>query len=121
LDDYGSPTEPMYTELYVVDGLGDEVIIGLPDILGSYFDFFVSALTCCRNGTKLSILSEYERAMIIMDSVKRGVVIPHVGQRTIRVAQNKLRKVLHQHEQRKGRILSDPLSVRVIHNDAQNG
>ena len=121
LDDYGSPTEPMYTELYVVDGLGDEVIIGLPDILGSYFDFFVSALTCGRNGTKLSILSEYERAMMIMDSVKREVARPHVRQRTIRVAQNKLRKVLHQHEQRKGRILSDPLSVRVIHNDAQNG
>ena len=121
LDDYGSPTEPMYTELYVVDGLGDEVIIGLPDILGSYFDFFVSALTCGRNGTKLSILSEYERAMMIMDSVKREVARPHVRQRTIRVAQNKLRKVLHQHEQRKGRILSDPLSVRVIHHDPQNG
>ena len=119
LDDYGSPTEPIYTELFIVDGLGDEVIIGLPDILGNYFDFFVAALSCGRNGTKLSIMSEYDRALMIMSSVKQAVAKPHVRQRTIRVAQNKLRKLLTHYQQRKQCVLADPLSVRVIHTDSQ--
>ena len=65
LDDYGSLSEPIYTELFIVDGLGNEVIIGLPDILGMYFNFFVAALSCGRKGTKVSFMSDSERAMMI--------------------------------------------------------
>ncbi len=35
---------PIWTSFYVVDTLGDEVIIGLPDLLGNYFEFFSTVL-----------------------------------------------------------------------------
>jgi hypothetical protein len=35
---------PIWTRFYVVDTLGDELIIGLPDLLGSYFEFFATVL-----------------------------------------------------------------------------
>ena len=73
MDDYGCPTELMHTECYIVEGLGEEVIVGLPDILGSYFDFFVAALSCGRSGTKLSVMSDYDRVCMLMSEVKREV------------------------------------------------
>lgn len=115
LDDYGSPTVPVYTELFVINGLGDEIIIGLPDILGLYFEFFVSALTCGRNGTKLSVMSEYDHAIFIMDAVRREIAKPNVRTRTIRRAQTKLKSVFAGYDKRKQLVLHDPMSLRVIH------
>jgi hypothetical protein len=37
-DNYGDYTDPITTAFYVVPTLGNEVIVGLPDILGNYFD-----------------------------------------------------------------------------------
>ena len=42
--DVGEMTTPISTEFYVVDTLGEEVIIGIRDIMGAYFDFFVATL-----------------------------------------------------------------------------
>jgi len=117
LDDYGCPTEPMHTELFLVDGLGEEVIIGLPDILGAYFNFFVAALTNGRNGTKLSVMSEFEQVCLIMEGVQREVARSQPRRRAIARAQRKLSTVLSKYDKRKDMVLKDPMSVRVIYND----
>ena len=43
-DNYGEFTDPLTTAFYVVPTLGYEVIVGLPDILGNYFEHFSSFL-----------------------------------------------------------------------------
>ena len=42
--DNGTLAEVIPTTLYVVDSLGEEAIIGLQDLLGTYFDFFAQVL-----------------------------------------------------------------------------
>ena len=37
-------TDPITTRLYVVDSLGEEMIIGLQDLLGNYFEFFAEVI-----------------------------------------------------------------------------
>ena len=41
-------TDSIFTELYVMPNLGNEVIIGLPDILGNYYDYFIGVLENAR-------------------------------------------------------------------------
>ena len=47
-DNYGDYTDPITTAFYVVPTLGHEVIIGLPDILGNYFDHFSEFIYAAR-------------------------------------------------------------------------
>ena len=42
-------SEPIWTELYVIPSLGEEVIIGLPDILGNYWSLFIEILENARD------------------------------------------------------------------------
>ena len=44
MNDYGEELEPVTAEFYIMEKLGDEAIIGLPDILGSFYDYFLSVL-----------------------------------------------------------------------------
>ena len=46
INDYGEELDPIATRFFVIETLGDEAIIGLPDLLGNFFDFFVDILTC---------------------------------------------------------------------------
>ena len=48
LDDYGERQKPIFTQMYVVAGLGDQIIIGLEDILGNYYDYFEHVLRQAR-------------------------------------------------------------------------
>ena len=43
-DDRERLTDPVWIECYVLPGLGDQIIVGLPEILGNFYDFFTSAL-----------------------------------------------------------------------------
>ena len=44
INDYGEQLAPISTEFYVIEKLGEEALIGLPDILGNYYDYFLSIL-----------------------------------------------------------------------------
>ena len=37
-------SEPIATQFFIVESLGEEMIIGLPDLVGSYFDLFAEVL-----------------------------------------------------------------------------
>ena len=47
-DDDGHLCEPIATELYIMPSLGKQIIIGLPDLLGNYFDYFTTILEKAR-------------------------------------------------------------------------
>ena len=44
IDDYGEDLDPIPTDFYIVDTMGDEMIIGLPSILAEYYDYFSTIL-----------------------------------------------------------------------------
>ena len=44
--------EYVATEFYVMPNLGAEIIIGLPDILGNYYEFFIDILETARRGQR---------------------------------------------------------------------
>ena len=44
----GKPRPPINTSFYVMPKLGEEIIIGLPDILGPYFNFFMEMMQHAR-------------------------------------------------------------------------
>ena len=44
IDDYGNDLDPIMTDLYIVDTMGDEIIIGLPSLLAEFYDYFASIL-----------------------------------------------------------------------------
>ena len=50
LDNYGQRTNPISTEFYVSNDLGNEAIIGLPDLLGNYFNYFAMILNGATKG-----------------------------------------------------------------------
>ena len=43
-DDSHRLSDPVWIECYVLPGLGDQIIIGLPEITGNFYDFFTTAL-----------------------------------------------------------------------------
>lgn len=47
--DDGSLSDPILTSFYIVHSLGEEAIIGLPDLLGSYFEYFAEILEVASN------------------------------------------------------------------------
>ena len=47
-DDDSNLIAPISTQLYVMPDLVDQIIIGLPEILGNYYDFFISILERAR-------------------------------------------------------------------------
>lgn len=52
VNDYGEELDPIETEFFIIEDLGDEAIIGLQDILGSYYDFFSGLLAMAANKRK---------------------------------------------------------------------
>ena len=47
-DDEGTLRDPIATEFYVMPHLGEEMIIGLPEILGSYYEVFMDIIKAAR-------------------------------------------------------------------------
>ena len=43
-DDNHKLTDPVWVECYVLPGLGDQIILGLPELLGNFYEFFTTAL-----------------------------------------------------------------------------
>ena len=60
-EDSGRLAEPITTSFYVVDTLGEEAIIGLPDLLGNYFNYLAAVLE--RAASKKMNLTVMEKAL----------------------------------------------------------
>ncbi len=79
-DDGGKLCEPIQTRFYVVNTLGDEAIVGLPDLLGNYFSYFVRVLTEAVESKKNDSIST--GSLLAIDKVNELVldyVVPETG------------------------------------------
>jgi hypothetical protein len=118
LNDYGERTKPISTEFYVSDSLGDEAIIGLPELLGNYFEFFMHVL---EGTTKVKPLSATERIIDelnqICDDFEEELLYSRFpNARRIRKLVNKARKITNTYSRTKNDVRSDPYKREVIQN-----
>ena len=118
LNDYGERTSPISTEFYVSENLGDEAIIGLPDLLGNYFDFFKRVL---EGATKRKPLPATERVIYdlnrICDEFEEELLysrFPNI--RRIKKLVKKARKLTTSYSGTKRDVKADPHVRTVIQN-----
>ena len=115
LDNYGQRTKPISTEFYVSDSLGDEAIIGLPDLLGNYFNYFAMILN---GATKSRSLQYNERIMYelsqICDEFEEELYTRSPNVRRIKKMVRRARKKLVDYERTKSLVKNDPYVCKVI-------
>jgi RNase H-like domain found in reverse transcriptase/Reverse transcriptase (RNA-dependent DNA polymerase) len=118
-DDDEHLTEPVTVELYIIDTLGEQIIIGLPSILGEFFDFFVSTLHRGRvqnsrssHGTT-DALQRLTRQ--IFDEISRSYPRPRV----LRKLKTALTKVYARYATRKRQILADTSATQILVNNGK--
>jgi len=122
-DDYGELTEPVWTRFYVVDHLGDQAIIGLPDIIGDYFYYFRS----CLEGARIELHKESGLHQMVVElgalwwEFVEVVANPSASEKQLQRLCDKAKKVCGRYSRRKDRISSDPACREVILNDGKGG
>jgi len=114
LDNYGNRTKPITTEFYVSDSLGNEAIIGLPDLLGNYFDYFARIL----NGAVKNRPLQYNERVLcdlnqICDEFEEELYNRIPNMRRIKKLVTKARKKLDSYERTKKLVKDDPYMVKV--------
>jgi RNase H-like domain found in reverse transcriptase len=118
-DDDDHLSEPVTVELYVIDTLGEQIIIGLPSILGEFFDFFMCALQRGRDShhsNTYSTTHELQRVTRqIYAEISRGFPRPRV----LRKLQKSLTKAYTRYTVRKKHILADPRATQILVNDGK--
>ena len=102
--DDGSLEEPISTEYFVVPTLGDEAIIGLPDILGNYYEFFEKVLRAARE--RECQPSRITRLYDLWDELV--AVAQGTSQRSLRSLSNEARAIGSWYAGAKRRVMQDP-------------
>ena len=64
IDDHGMDQDPIVTEFFIIDTMGDELIIGLPSLLSEYYDYFSSIIA---KAAHKSILQRHDGAEEVID------------------------------------------------------
>ena len=115
LDDYGERARPITTEFYVSNSLGNEAIIGLPDLLGNYFDYFARILN---GATKNRSLQYNERIMCDLNQIcnefEDELYNRSPNTRRIKKMVRKARKKLQSYKRAKELVINDPYMSKVI-------
>lgn len=120
-NDYDQLCEPVTTELYIIPTLGEQVIIGLPSILGEFFDFFVSALHRGRGEDAHSTYGTVGRLQDLVDQVYSEISRSYPRVRQLRKLQRDLAKLCRRYRSRKRQILDDSTATQILVNDGKGG
>ena len=124
IDDYGDALEPIATELFVIDQLGEEILIGLPDLLGNYYDYFSSILARgARNKTKkipaaTSIIAELDE---ICNKFEDELYKRAPNMKKINGLVKSARRKLLSYSAVKDKVSKDSSTKSLIVNDRQSG
>ena len=115
LDNYGQRARPITTEFYVSESLGNEAIIGLPDLLGNYFDYFAQIL----NGATKNRSLEYNERILgdlvrICDDFEDELYNRVPNMRRIKKMVKEARKKLNGYERTKELVIKDPYMIKVM-------
>ena len=121
IDDYGEELPPISTEFFIMEKLGDEAIIGLPDILGNFFDYFLSILGSGPSKKPIKVLGNIvSDIQDICDSFEDELYkrVPRIKilHRLAKTARNKLSR----YTAVKGKVLSDPEAYSTFVNNSVN-
>ena len=109
-------TEPIYTEFYVLPQLGEEMIVGLPDLLGSYWPVFIDILTEARSrGSPEHRQAGGERLEELVSIVERELLKPRGPEPCVlKSAANEGRAILKRYQAIKRRVTQDPQLKTII-------
>ena len=108
LDEHGEPTVPISTEFFVSETLGNEAIIGLPDLLGNYFSYFERILYSARRNRILSTERIWNELNKICSEFGEEMYKASPNQRLIKKMVRQARKNLKTYNRIKALILADP-------------
>ena len=123
-DDYGVLEAPVLTTFYVVESLGSDVIIGLPSILGDFYDYFERILRKGAHSKKVMTLDVSERILTDFAGITNAFD-DELGQRdpclsTLRKLVAKGRRKLSAYLKAKARIARDP-DLKIIYSSLPGG
>ena len=115
LDNYGERAKPITTEFYVSESLGNEAIIGLPDLLGNYFDYFARIL----NGAIKNRSLQYNERILgdlnqICKEFEEELYTRSPNMRRVKKMVKRARKKLDSYERTKKLVVNDPYVSKVI-------
>ena len=116
-DDYDKLGEAVTTELYVIDTLGEQIIIGLPSILGEYFDFFVDALHRGRQVQSPASKGALVALQELVDDIYAEISREQPRSGVLRKYKMRLEKMSRRYAVKKQQVLADPTSTQVLMND----
>jgi hypothetical protein len=117
----GSLSEPIETNFFVVETLGEEMIIGLQDLLGSFFEVFAEVLETAANRRLPSAMMDdtlkfFQR--IFLD-IQSEVEKPFPSNSRLKQLVKQTRKKASSYRNAKQRIKHDKLAERVLLNDGE--
>ena len=107
----GSLQFPISTVLYVMPALGDRIIVGLPEILGNFYDIFTTILADARAQRPKPRL---ERLAQLYDSCKEELCKEKPNKGRLRDNGNEARAIKSWYSNLKHRVLHDPKVVRTL-------
>ena len=109
-------TEPIWTELYVIPSLGEEVIIGLPDILGNFWSLFIDILEKARGGKRETGGARIQQ---LMNIVQTELTKRSPSRDILRCAARESKEILSAYSRTKRRVLQDAAHKRVISSNSR--
>ena len=107
----GSLQFPISTVFYVMPALGDRIIIGLPEILGNFYDIFTTILADARAQRSKPRL---ERLAQLYDSCKEELCKERPNKGRLKDNGNEARAIKSWYSNLKHRVLNDPKVVRTL-------
>ena len=111
-DDQGKLTEPIETEFYVMPDLGDSIIIGLPDILGNFYDIFTTIL---ENARQRQPAVRVERLYQLYNKCKDELCSPEPSRKKLKAYGNEARAIGSWYSRHKTRIKQDRKHTQTEH------
>ena len=104
-------SEPIWTELYVIPSLGEEIIVGLPDILGNYWTLFIEILERAR-GTQRQVGGSRLQQLFDMAQEEVGKRSPSL--RRLKFISREAQGICSSYQNLKRRVLQDKAHKRII-------
>lgn len=119
-DDSHRLTDPVWIECHVLPGLGDQIIIGLPEILGNFYDFFITALSNARQALESQRHVGAARLHDLTVLTQEEVGKPKPSVKKLKLIAREAKSIGSAYQSHKRRIMSDSTN-RTILTDGKDG
>ena len=107
----GTLQAPISTVFYIMPALGERLIIGLPEILGNFYDYFTTILEDARNRRPKARI---ERVSQLYGLCKDQLCSPTPNKKLLKSYSNEARAIGSWYSKLKHRVLHDPKVVKTL-------